>query len=82
MYLGSSKIICYEQTKLVFFSNLGDDHWNALKRVMSYLIGNISYGKHYLNVLEGYSDSNWTSGANEIKALSEYMFTLGGGAIF
>jgi len=49
---------------------------------MSYLIGNISYGKHYLNVLEGYSDSNWTSGANEIKALSEYMFTLGGGAIF
>ena len=32
-------------------------------------------------VLEGYSDSNWISDADEIKATSGYIFTLGGGAV-
>jgi hypothetical protein len=31
--------------------------------------------------LEGYSDSNWISDADEIKATSGYIFTLGGGAV-
>ena len=30
---------------------------------------------------EGYSDSNWISDADEIKATSGYVFTLGGGAV-
>ena len=33
------------------------------------------------SVLEGYSDSNWITNADELKATSGYIFTLGGGAI-
>nr|CAE01619.3 OSJNBa0042L16.8 [Oryza sativa Japonica Group] len=61
-----------------------DDHWQALERVMRYLKGTMSYGIHYTGypkVLEGYSDSNWISDADEIKATSGYVFTLGGGAV-
>jgi hypothetical protein len=32
-------------------------------------------------VLEGYSDANWISDADELKATSGYVFTLGGGAV-
>ena len=42
------------------------------------------YGIHYTGyprVLEGFSDSNWISDADEIKATSGYVFTLGGGAV-
>ena len=65
-------------------SKPGDDHWHALERVMRYLKGTASYGIHYTGyprVLEGYSDSNWISDADEIKATSGYVFTLGGGAV-
>nr|ABA96256.1 retrotransposon protein, putative, Ty1-copia subclass [Oryza sativa Japonica Group] len=67
-----------------FVSNPGDDHWQALERVMRYLKGTMSYGIHYTGypkVLEGYSDSNWISDADEIKVTSGYVFTLGGGAV-
>ena len=67
-----------------FVSNPGDDHWHALERVMHYLKGTASYGIYYSGyprVLEGYSDSNWISDADEIKATSGYVFTLGGDAV-
>jgi hypothetical protein len=51
---------------------------------MRYFKGIASYGIHYTGyarVLEGYSDSNWISDADEIKATSGYVFTLGGGAV-
>jgi hypothetical protein len=67
-----------------FVSNPGDDHWRALERVMRYLKGTSNYVIHYSGnpkVLEGYSDSNWISDADEIKATSGYVFTLGGGAV-
>ena len=51
---------------------------------MRYLKGTASYDIHYNGyprVLEGYSDSKWISDANEIKATSGYVFTLGGGAV-
>jgi hypothetical protein len=44
----------------------------------------MNYGIHYsgdLKVLEGYSDANWTSNADELKGTSGYVFTLGGGAV-
>ena len=41
--------------------------WNSLHR--------------HPKVLEGYSDSNWISDADEIKATSGYVFTHGGGAV-
>jgi hypothetical protein len=44
-----------------FTSNLGDDHWRVLERVMHYFVGTIDYIIHYSDyptVLEGYSDAN------------------------
>ena len=71
------------QTELVF-PNSGDVHWHAVERVMRYLQGTVNYGIHYSGyptVLEGYSDSNWISDADEMKTTSGYVFTLGGGAV-
>jgi hypothetical protein len=51
---------------------------------MRYLKGTTSYEIYYAGypkVLEGYSDSNWISDVDEIKATIGYMFTLGGGAV-
>ncbi|XP_066164242.1 cytochrome P450 714B2 isoform X1 [Oryza sativa Japonica Group] len=87
MYLASATRpdISFAVSKLSrFVSNPGDDHWHALERVMCYLKGTMSYGIHYAGypkVLEGYSDSNWISDADEINATSGYVFTLGGGAV-
>jgi hypothetical protein len=67
-----------------FTSNLGNDHWCGIDRVMHYLKGTMSYGIHYSGypgVLEGYSDSNWIAYVDELKATSGYVFTLGGGAV-
>jgi hypothetical protein len=87
MYLASATRpnISFSVSKLSWFvSNPGDDHWKALERVMRYLKGTMNYGIHYTGyprVLEGYSDSNWISNTDEIKATSGYVFTLGGGAV-
>jgi hypothetical protein len=50
---------------------------------MRYLRGTSTYGLHYTGypVLEGYSDSNWISDVDEIKATSGYVFTIGGAAV-
>jgi hypothetical protein len=68
-----------------FTSNPGNDHyWCGIDWVMRYLKGTLSYRIHYLwypRVLEGYSDSNWITNADELKATSGYIFTLGGGVI-
>jgi hypothetical protein len=67
-----------------FMLNLGIDHWHALERVMHYLCGTMSYEIHYSGhpaVLEGYSDVNWISDVDDIKATSGYVFTFGGGAV-
>jgi hypothetical protein len=87
MYLASATRtdISFAMSKLSWFiSNLGDDHWRALERVLRYLKGTVSYGIHYtgyLRVLEGYCDVNWISDADEIYATSGYVFSFGGGAI-
>nr|ABA94371.1 retrotransposon protein, putative, Ty1-copia subclass [Oryza sativa Japonica Group] len=87
MYLASATRpdISFAVSKLSrFVLNPGDDHWQALERVMRYLKGIMSYGIHYTRypkVLEGYSDSNWISDADKIKATSGYVFALGGGTV-
>nr|ABA95219.1 retrotransposon protein, putative, Ty1-copia subclass [Oryza sativa Japonica Group] len=87
MYLASATRpnISFAVSKLSrFTSNPGDDHWRALERIMRYLKGTMELGLHYIGypaVLEGYSDSNWISNVDEIKATSGYIFTLGGGAV-
>jgi hypothetical protein len=87
MYLASATHpdISFAVNKLSrFTSNPGNDHWCGIDRVMCYLKGTMSYGIHYLGylgVLEGYSDSNWITDADELKATSGYVFTLGGGVV-
>jgi hypothetical protein len=87
MYLASATRpdISFAVSKLSqFVSNPGDVHWQALEKVLCYLSCTASYGVHYSGyprVLEGYIDSNWISDADETKATSGYVFTLGGGAV-
>ena len=64
MYLASvvRPDISFAESKLSRFdSNMGDDHWLALERVMHYRKDIASYMIHYTwypRVLEGYSDLN------------------------
>ena len=87
MYLASAMRpdIAFAMSKLSrFVSNLGDNYWCALERVLRYLKGTISYGIHYTRypkVLEGFCDANWISNADELYATSGYVFLLGGGAV-
>jgi hypothetical protein len=87
MYLASATRpnISFAVCKLSqFVSNLGDDHWRALKRVMRYLKGTMSYVICYTRhpkVLKGYCDANWISNVDELYATSVYVFLLGGGAV-
>jgi hypothetical protein len=56
-----------------FTSNLRDDHWHVLERVMHYLAGTMDYRIHYSGypvVLEGYSDANWISDVDKLYAKS------------
>jgi hypothetical protein len=67
-----------------FTSNPGNAHWCALERVIRYLRGTTTYGLHYTrysDVLEGYTDANWISDADDIKSTRGYIFTIGGAAI-
>jgi hypothetical protein len=67
-----------------FVANPGSEHWRAIERVMCYLVGIMNYVIHYSGdpkVLAGYSDANWISDADELKATSGYVFTLVGGAV-
>jgi hypothetical protein len=83
MYLASATRpdISFAVSKLnQFTSNMEDDHWHALERVMQYLIGTMDYRIHYSRypaVLEGYIDANWISDVDELYAMSGYVFTLG-----
>jgi hypothetical protein len=84
MYLASEtrSDISFTMSKLSrFTSNLRDDQWCALERVMHYLVVTMDYRIHYFRypaVLEGYSDVNWISDVDKLYATSEYVFTLDG----
>jgi hypothetical protein len=52
--------------------------------VLRYLRGTTSLGIHYTGyppALEGYSDSNWISDVDGMKATSGYVFTHTGAAV-
>jgi hypothetical protein len=77
--------ISYDVSKLSrFVKKREDTHWGALERVMCFLKGNMSYGiynSRHPKVLEGYSDANRISDADELYATSGYVFHFGGGAV-
>ena len=67
-----------------FTSNLGQDHWKAIIRVLRYLKYTQNFGLHYSRypaVLEGYCDANWISDTKDSKSTSGFVFILGGGAV-
>ena len=67
-----------------YTQNPNNDHWSALARLMKYLRGTMNYGilcSGFPVVLEGYNDANWIFDSDEIKSISDYVFTLGGGVV-
>jgi len=77
--------IAYAVIRLSRYSQCpSQDHWDALARLMRYLRGTMDYAiecSGFPVVLEGYSDANWISDSDETKSTSDYVFTLGGGAV-
>jgi len=70
--------------KLQFVSNPGDVHWHAIERIMCSGRYHELWTDNYVRcprVLEGYSDLNWISNADEMEATSRYVFTLGSGNV-
>ena len=67
-----------------YTSNRSAEHWKAIARVFSYLKKTKDlklYYSRYPAVLEGYSDVNWVTNVGDNKSMSDWIFTLGGGAI-
>ncbi|KAI3503229.1 hypothetical protein L1887_31668 [Cichorium endivia] len=67
-----------------YTSNPSVEHWKSITRVLRYLRYTRTYGLHYTRypeVIEGYSDANWTSDVSDSKSTSGFLFTLGGRAV-
>ncbi|KAK5834863.1 hypothetical protein PVK06_010542 [Gossypium arboreum] len=56
-------------------------HFKAVKRVLRYVKGTLSFGVKFERAeelrLAGYSDSDWAGSVDDIKSTSGYFFTLG-----
>lgn len=73
-----------------FMANLGQVHWDAVKRVFIYLQGTSKYSLcfhgnppgpwHFLSI-HGYVNSDWASDIDSRKSTSVYVFMMFGGAI-
>nr|GEV80222.1 zinc finger, CCHC-type [Tanacetum cinerariifolium] len=60
------------------------EHWNAINQVFKYLKQTMDYGLEYNgdpSVLEGYTDVSWITDQEDYASTSEWIFTLGGGAM-
>jgi hypothetical protein len=70
--VGSVAKYCSKPTK---------EHWVAVKRIMRYLRGTISFGLHYPKAgaasLVGFSDSDWGGDQDDRRSTSGYVFMLG-----
>lgn len=67
-----------------FSNNHTENHWNAAKRVLKYLIGSINFGLHYLRNekgVQGFVDSDWGGCPIDRRSYTGYVFTLSGAAI-
>ena len=67
-----------------FQSDPGIPHWNAVKRVLRYLVGTTNYTLCYGGSdlrLQGYTDADWAGDLDERKSTSAFVFVLNGGAI-
>ena len=68
-----------------FQSNLGKDHWKAIKRTLHYMQGTrglmLTFRKTYALEIVGYSDADLARCKDTLKSTSGYVFLLAGGAI-
>ncbi|XP_070049629.1 secreted RxLR effector protein 161-like [Nicotiana tomentosiformis] len=77
-------IVCAVSKLSHYTSNPDQTHWMAMKRVLGYLKHTHDYALHYSKcpaVIEGYSNGNWITGSSITTSTSEYVFTIGGGAV-
>lgn len=67
-----------------FQSNLGETHWQAIKRIMRYLKGTKNYklgfGSSKLDII-GFNDAIFVGDPNKRKSTSGHVFLFGGGII-
>lgn len=69
-----------------FNNNPGRPHWNAVKRLISYLKGTIDHKllfsrKSDTPIICGYTDADWASNVDDRKSCTGYVFKWFGGAI-
>ncbi|GJZ86625.1 hypothetical protein Tco_0658235 [Tanacetum coccineum] len=65
-------------------SSPSKEHWDAVNRVFKYLKQTMDYGLEYSrdpSVLEGYTDASWMIDQEDYASTSEWIFTLGEGAV-
>jgi len=76
--------ISYSVNQLAqFCNNPGKAHWEAAKRVLSYLAGTVSHGLLFSSgsKLIGYTDSDFTGDTDIRKSTTGFIFLLFGGAV-
>ncbi|XP_070032554.1 secreted RxLR effector protein 161-like [Nicotiana tomentosiformis] len=77
--------ICFDVGMVsIFQPNPGREYWTAVKHIIKYLKRTRDYMLVYHSgdlVPIGYTDSDFQSDRDSRKSISEYVFTLGGGAI-
>jgi hypothetical protein len=92
--LGTRPDIAFAVTALSQFSNPGQLHWAAVKRVLRYLRGTAGYQLTYgaghggpssdrtrsLD-LHAYCDSDWGTNPDDRRSVTGYVFMLGRGAV-
>jgi hypothetical protein len=67
-----------------FCENPQQAHWNAVRRIFSYLQGTRNYGLRYgpsITIPTGYSDSDYAGDSDTRKSTSGFIFTLNGGTV-
>ena len=67
-----------------FLSNLGREHWNAVKWIMRYLCGTSSLSLCFGTrkpILCGYTDSDMAGDVDTRKSTSGYLVTFAGGVV-
>ena len=66
-------------------SDPGENHWKVVKTILKYLRNTkeqwLIYGESDLKLM-GYTDSSFQSDRDDSKSISEFVFTLNGGAIY
>lgn len=68
-----------------FLSRHGRSHWNAVKRILSYLVGTPNLGIHFRKKgntdLIGFSDADFANDLETRRSTSGYIFLLAGGPV-